>query len=422
MNRNSSHIIFCSSSYYEYDRRMQRITTEISNMARVKWVSRQYNLDAHAILGIDQGVISCYFKSGVLFYFEFNLRLLIYLLKDNSNIISSVDLDTLPAAYLASRLRSKILVFDAHEIFHEVPELEGKRFKKWIWKRLSKSLFQRIKHKYTVNEALQSLFKKEFNTHFGIIRNVPKTIESEQRPQMEYKRLVYLGVLNKGRGIEIALNALKDLPDYTLTLLGKGDLYDELLTLAKALKVEDRVEFLGYVAPDNINTHLSTASIGLNMLTAESLNYKLSLANKFFDYMHVGLPSINMNYPEYSNIMAQIHECGLLVDEYTSEALVKAVKRLEDSALYERATDQLLLRQKRSLTGKMNPRNSLKFIVNLFEITLYLILLFQLDLIKRHTQVLSLYSVQIYQTFRHVQHSCLCVVKAHSRQSSSLLV
>ena len=43
------------------------------------------------------------------------------------------------------------------------------------------------------------------------------------------------------------------------------------------------------------------------MAVAENtgLNQYLALPNKFFDYMHAGLPQIAMNYPEYQKINSQ---------------------------------------------------------------------------------------------------------------------
>ena len=64
------------------------------------------------------------FTRGPLFYACFNMRLLLTLLivKRPSLFISN-DLDTLPANFLAGRIRSVPLIYDSHELFTQVPEL-----------------------------------------------------------------------------------------------------------------------------------------------------------------------------------------------------------------------------------------------------------------------------------------------------------
>jgi hypothetical protein len=63
------------------------------------------------------------FNRSAFFYAEYNLRLFFLLLFSKVDILLSNDTDTLLANYLASKIRRKKLVFDAHEIFPEVPEL-----------------------------------------------------------------------------------------------------------------------------------------------------------------------------------------------------------------------------------------------------------------------------------------------------------
>ncbi|TRZ54174.1 hypothetical protein D4S03_00560, partial [bacterium] len=47
-----------------------------------------------------------WFNKGPLFYANYNLRLFIYLLTHRTNLIVSNDLDTLPATYLAYRIKN----------------------------------------------------------------------------------------------------------------------------------------------------------------------------------------------------------------------------------------------------------------------------------------------------------------------------
>jgi len=335
MDGSAKDIIFCSTSLAMYDRRMQRITQALSDSGyQVKWLSRYYDRNSIKSGVIIYDYIKCIFSSGILFYLEFNIRLFFKLLRSSEGSISCIDLDTLLAATLASKLKGKKLIFDAHEIFYEVPELTGKPFKKWIWKQVARWCIPKTDLCYTVNNSLKKHYEKHYSTSFSVIRNVPDVSTQKAVAISNNKTMAYLGAVNKGRGVEIAIQSLQQLIDYKLVIIGEGDEYNQMIALADSLNISDRVDFRGYTSPDKIFSILSECSIGLNVLVAESENYRLSLANKFFDYMHAGLPSVNMRYPEYESILEE-HEVGVMIDEYEVDGLVKALIRLEDAGLFE---------------------------------------------------------------------------------------
>ncbi len=329
----SNHIIFCSSSYWEYDRRMQRIIKTLTDSGfKSKWLSRTYDNTAKANFEVSNISINCFFKKGIAFYLELNHRVF-WTLRHHKGTISAVDLDTLFAAALAAMVFRRRLYFDAHELFYEVPELEGKPFKQFIWRSVAKWCLPKVFRCYTVNNALKHEYEKRFSEPFAVIRNVPE--ETTFLPEVKHNRksLVYLGAVNKGRGVSLAIKALQNLSEYTLTIIGEGDESSNVRQLIDQLQLQDRVIFKGWVKPDVLFDELKQHSIGLNLLYPKSENYRLSLANKFFDYMHAGLPSVNMRFPEYENILKS-HEVGLMIDDYSSHDLEKAVRALESDKLY----------------------------------------------------------------------------------------
>ncbi len=334
----SKTITICSTSFHEYDRRLKRITASLSEAGySVQWISRSKNSAENTSTYTAHIIIRTVFKSGILFYLEFNLRLFISLLSCSTDAIVAIDLDTIPACTLANLFRRKKILHDAHEIYYEVPELTGRPIKKSIWKFIAKIFLPHIKENYTVNLSLKNHYEKKYKTSYEVIRNVPQPFSISELYQNN-KTLVYLGVLNDGRGVELAIEAMETLKDYTLILIGEGDNYSSLREQASSL---ENVIFKGYTLPHEIPGILKECSIGLNILRADSLNYKLSLANKFFDYMHAHIPSINMNYPEYEHIL-NAHRVGLMVEDYSTEKLISAIRTLEDPQLYRRLTENCL--------------------------------------------------------------------------------
>jgi glycosyltransferase involved in cell wall biosynthesis len=254
-------------------------------------------------------------------------------LRKNFDLINSIDLDTILPTYFCSGLLKKSLVFDSHEYFTEVPELIGRNTIRKIWDTIGNFTLSGVKYNYTVNDSLAKIFTKKYNQVYSVIRNVPENVVEPSIPVERNKILVYLGVLNKGRGIEIAVKSLIELKGYELWLLGKGDLEGQIRALVVKLKLQSRVRFFDWVKPNAIHDILKQARIGINILEPLSESYRLSLANKFFDYMHAGIPSINSELPEYRAILDNYH-CGL-VSEVSPSALSEIIRKVsEDERLY----------------------------------------------------------------------------------------
>jgi glycosyltransferase involved in cell wall biosynthesis len=67
------------------------------------------------------------------------------------------------------------------------------------------------------------------------------------------KRLLFAGRLIRGKGVELALQALRRLSDdYTLTIAGDGPLREEVVWLANALGVQERVVFRGWLSREDL--------------------------------------------------------------------------------------------------------------------------------------------------------------------------
>ena len=156
---------------------------------------------------------------------------------------------------------------------------------------------------------------------------------SKPLEQSNKKIILYQGALNKGRGIEECINAMKNFPTLEFHIAGEGDLSQELRTLVVELGLDKQVKFLGFIRPDELRSITQTAWLGINVLKADSLNYYYSLANKFFDYMQAGVPHISMNFPEYKRINEHT-EIAVLIDDLDTTTIISAIQDLLDHEAY----------------------------------------------------------------------------------------
>lgn len=338
--KNKLKIIATVTNDLTYDQRMIRICTSLVNAGyEVVLVGRKLsNSQSLSPRAFQQKRLRCFFNKGKFFYVEYNIRLFFYLLFTRFDIVNSIDLDTILPGFYISKIKNKTLVYDAHEYFTEVPEVVSRPRIQAFWKAVEKQIVPHLKYCYTVGGSLAELFEKEYNVPFGIVRNVPflskennKNIKDDNK--REPKILLYQGALNEGRGIEQLIKAMQSVENAVLWLAGEGDLSQELRQLSRGLEVEDKVRFLGFLKPEELQKVTLQVDIGLNLLQNKGLSYYYSLANKAFDYIQARKPSINMSFPEYTRINEE-YETFCLIDDLEIRTITAAVNRLIEEPEY----------------------------------------------------------------------------------------
>ena len=270
-------IFFTVTNDLSYDQRMQRICgTLASNGHEVTLVGR---ILSGSIPLEDKPYkqlrLKCIFQKGFVFYAEYNLRLFCFLLFAQYDVVCSIDLDSLPAGCLATLIRRKKRVFDAHEYFTEVPEVVNRPFVRAFWGMVAKLYLPFYRHAYTVGPALARIFETKYRIKFAVVRNVPLLMENRPNNSdpSDKKIILYQGALNEGSGIEAMLEAMQHLDKIEFVLAGEGDLSLLLREKTKKLGLTDRVVFLGYVKPSELKALTSQAWLGLNLLENRGLSY-----------------------------------------------------------------------------------------------------------------------------------------------------
>ncbi len=319
-----------------YDQRMIRICTSLAQAGyKVQLIGRErFNSKNLTQRPFEQKRLKCWFDKGKLFYVEYNIRLLFYLLFIKFDVICAVDLDTILPGLIVSRLKSKKCIYDAHEYFTETPEVVRRPAIKHVWEWVANFTIPRVDAAYTVGEGLAELFEKRYKKPFGVIRNVPFWQVEISKPEKNI--ILYQGALNEGRGLEQLIRAMQPIENAELWLAGEGDLSMILRQLVNDLELQHKVKFLGYLQPEALREVTLQAKIGLNLLENRGLSYYYSLANKAFDYIQAGIPSIQMNFPEYQKIKEQYDVFELIEDLEVSTITNAIQKLLQDEVCFQK--------------------------------------------------------------------------------------
>jgi glycosyltransferase involved in cell wall biosynthesis len=268
-----------------------------------------------------------WFRLGPQFYAEYNIRLFLYLMSTNVDLIFANDLDTLPAAYFAAKLRKKKLIFDTHELFSEVPELVDRPMTKLFWKKTEDYILPKLSHALTVCQSIATHYNREYKKNMKVVRNAPNYTVRDLTKKISFpgkKIIIYQGALNVGRGLEWVLDAMPLIENAMLVIIGDGDIKQKLESQAKALKIENKTQFLGKISAEKLHEYTSSADIGLCLLENKGLNYFYALPNRIFDYIHAGVPVLATRFPEITAIV-ETYNTGTLIDHYEPQYLAKTI-------------------------------------------------------------------------------------------------
>ncbi|MEO8087084.1 MAG: glycosyltransferase [Bacteroidota bacterium] len=276
-----------------------------------------------------------WWEKGALFYAAYNLRLFFYLLFHQVDVVVSNDLDTLLPNYLVSKIKGAQLYYDAHEYFTEVPELANRPNIQKTWKLIEQWIYPTLKHTWTVNESIAKLYRDEYGNEVDVIRNVPVTVKSvvkKTRAELnlpdDKKILLFQGAgINIDRGGEEAVQAMQYLDNCLLLFIGSGDVIGRLKEITVQLKVEDKVRFIPKLPFDELRAYTEVADIGLSLDKDTNINYRYSLPNKIFDYIHAGLPVLSSNLVELRKIVED-YQIGMIAEQHNPVYLADRIKEM----------------------------------------------------------------------------------------------
>lgn len=276
------------------------------------------------------------FNKGVLFYASLNVFLFFKILFSRVDVLWANDLDTLPANWFVSLIRRKPLIYDSHEYFTEVPEIQHKPKVKKVWQFFEKRCIRRADLVLTVSPSIAQLLKKTYSLHEVLtVRNVPMgTVDLPKvtkadlgADEARFLLLLQGGGINVNRGGEELVAAMKHIEMADLVIVGSGDAMPDLKRIAMEMSLEEKISFLPRMPYEQMMRYTSAADLGFSLDKDGNLNYRFSLPNKIFDYAMAGLPMVTSNLPEVAAFVRE-NEIGVVLSEVTPKEISYRVNEL----------------------------------------------------------------------------------------------
>jgi glycosyltransferase involved in cell wall biosynthesis len=272
---------------------------------------------------------------GVRFYLELQRAMIKWLKEADIDAIWANDLDTLYPAVVVGRKRGLRVVYDSHEFFTEAAGLTNAPLKRLVWLMIEKYTVPKVGQMITVNNSIADSYRKRYGVRVDVLRNMPVLSDI---PEVEHRvpfekygvrtdlpiMLLQGAFMDRDRGTVDAVNALEEIKDVTLVLVGAGIEWEESLERIDDARWKGRLYCIPRLPYEELKKLTASADVGLSLDKALHTNYQLSLPNKLFDFIHVGLPIIASPMVEVEKIVSD-YGVGVVAAEVTTKGIADAV-------------------------------------------------------------------------------------------------
>jgi glycosyltransferase involved in cell wall biosynthesis len=139
--------------------------------------------------------------------------------------------------------------------------------------------------------------------------------------------VIYVGGVTLGRGLQVLLQAMptiiEKIPDFLFVVIGKGYTVASLQDMAKSKRLEQYVEWCGWVDHKKIYSYISVSKIGVIPGFATG-HTNTTIPNKIFDYMGCGIPVVASDTVPVKRVVVS-EQCGLTFKSGDSVDLARII-------------------------------------------------------------------------------------------------
>jgi glycosyltransferase involved in cell wall biosynthesis len=194
----------------------------------------------------------------------------------------------------------------------------------------------------TVNEPIADYLERSWRLRERptvMINAQPAWPASEPRPDLiraatglprERRIVLFVGRLGRERGLDEAAEAVLQLDDAALVLLGFGPWADELRRRDADPRFAGRHVTLPPVHPDEVPAWTASADVSVIAVPANSLNQRLSTPNKFWESLTAGTPVVVGRDLEVMRAIVEADDLGAIADPSDPADLARALGEVLD--------------------------------------------------------------------------------------------
>jgi glycosyltransferase involved in cell wall biosynthesis len=147
--------------------------------------------------------------------------------------------------------------------------------------------------------------------------------------------VLYQGRVMGDRGIEQAMDAILDVPDAVLVIMGFGNqngdqsTRDPYVAMSRRPPYEGKVHVIDPVPPTELLWWSASADVMVMTVQPRSENHRYMTPQKLWEALAAGVPVVAADLPGFRSVVAEVG-CGELVDPTSPPAIGAGIRRLLD--------------------------------------------------------------------------------------------
>lgn len=271
----------------------------------------------------------------------------VHLLQTPADIYHAHVDKALPACYIVARLRRKPLIFDAPEMPISEPAIKRWRMLYFISTSIFNRMLQHCQGVIVTSSPTAAAIGKLYQiSKVVVVRNIPpyQTIQPANRLRQvlglhpEQPIALYQGNIQPNRELERLVYAARMLqPGIVIVMMGKSisNTKERLETLIAREGVTEQVKLLPPAPYSELLEWTASADIGLTIFSPDySPNIRMTLPNKFFEYLMAGLPVLSTPLEAMVELI-NAHDVGRVIHSLTPTDIGEAINSMltDQSAL-----------------------------------------------------------------------------------------
>ena len=238
------------------------------------------------------------------------------------------DYDTLMLGTLISRLRHVPLVYDSHEWYSKMVEVDLPDPICQLIERTESLLLSSCDAVIAANDAIAEHLRASGATDITVVMNcidLPPDADRDAYRDKDRISLFYGGQLEPGRFVDEMMQAVRADPGCILVIAGNGR---RVQAVKRAAVASERIQFLGYIPQEQVLENVSRCDAVVCLMEPSNGNNAIGTPNKMFEAMAYGVPVIVTAGTHSGDLVTRL-DCGVAV-EYSVNGLLSAISLLKD--------------------------------------------------------------------------------------------
>jgi len=238
------------------------------------------------------------------------------------------DLLTLPLVLRVAR--GAPVIYDAHEYaLDQVAGLRQRLLYAPARRHLCRTYLPQTSAMFTVCRGIADLYRREFGVQPEVLINAPPAEPNlSVGPVGSPIRLIHHGIAARDRHIERLLELIEQLDErFTLTLMLVPEDRAYMDHIERLAGRTPRVEVRPPVSMREIVRTINAFDIGLFIHEPTTINARLTLPNKLFEFIQARLGIAIGPSPEMARVVRK-HRLGIVADDFSATTMARALNRV----------------------------------------------------------------------------------------------